>query len=185
MRCFISGQTLTDGTVILKIGGRAQSSYRLGSRAVYGDHYALDIPATVDGSDQAAMYVQANNTEIKVDTMPPGIAGQIIRLDLSAQLPPKVSMLHQNYPNPFNPETWIPYQLKEEVQVEIGIYSVTGQLVRTLNLGHKPAGFYTDKAKAAYGDGRNATGEPVASGIYFYSIQTGDFTATKKMIILK
>ena len=117
--------------------------------------------------------------------MPPGIAGQIIRIDLSIQLPPEISILHQNYPNPFNPETWIPYQLKEEAQVEIRIYTATGQLARTLNLGHKPAGFYTDRARAAYWDGRNEAGERVASAVYFYSIKAGNLNSTRKMVVAR
>ena len=145
----------------------------------------LDVLPIIDGSDQVELYVKEGNTEAKVSPVPPGRSGQVIQLDLSAQLRPEVSMLRQNYPNPFNPDTWIPYQLSEDGDVEIRIYAVTGQLVRTLNLGNRPAGFYTDKAKAAYWDGRNATGESVASGIYFYSIQASDFTATKKMIIMK
>ena len=93
------------------------------------------------------------------------------------------TVLYPNYPNPFNPDTWIPYQLREDLDVAIRIYNAAGQHVRMLNLGHKPAGFYTEKAKAAYWDGKNEAGEQVSSGIYFYTIQAGDFTATKKMVI--
>ncbi|MFC1714461.1 right-handed parallel beta-helix repeat-containing protein [Candidatus Poribacteria bacterium] len=93
--------------------------------------------------------------------------------------------LLQNFSNPFNPDTWIPYQLAEDVDVTIRIYSVSGKLVRTLSLGQKPAGFYTDKSKAAYWDGKNEAGEQVSSGVYFYTIQAGDFTATRKMILSK
>jgi hypothetical protein len=93
--------------------------------------------------------------------------------------------LLQNCPNPFNPDTWIPYQLKEDSHVVIRIYATTGQLVRTLNLGHKPAGFYMGRSKAAHWDGRNKSGESVSSGIYFYQIQAGEFSATRKMTILK
>lgn len=89
--------------------------------------------------------------------------------------------LYQNYPNPFNPETWIPYQLVEDVDVSIRIYDIAGQLVRTLHLGRKPAGFYISKHKAAYWDGKNQAGEIVSNGVYFYTIQAGDFTAAKKM----
>ena len=71
------------------------------------------------------------------------------------------------------------------MDVAIRIYNVTGRLIRTLDLGHKPAGFYTSKDKAAYWDGRNESGEHVSSGIYFYTIQAGDFTATKKMVVAK
>jgi WD40 repeat protein len=91
----------------------------------------------------------------------------------------------QNFPNPFNPETWIPFELSQKAEVTISIYDIKGKLVRTLNLGHKEAGFYTTKEKAAYWDGRNETGEPASSGVYFYTIQVGPFQATKKMVITK
>jgi flagellar hook assembly protein FlgD len=94
-------------------------------------------------------------------------------------------VLLQNYPNPFNPETWVPYRLSTAGDVNINIYNVTGQLVRTLELGHREAGSYTAKERAAYWDGRNATGERVASGVYFYNIQSGSFHAIKRMVIVK
>ena len=90
-----------------------------------------------------------------------------------------------NFPNPFNPETWIPYQLSKSTQVTITIYAVNGQIVRELALGHQPAGTYQNRSRAAYWDGRNELGEPVASGVYFYTITAGDFTATRKMLIQK
>ena len=113
------------------------------------------------------------------------MSGQITRLDLYVQMTPKTSLLHQNYPNPFNPDTWIPYQLKEDAHVVIKIYTAAGQLVRTLTLGHRPAGFYTDRERAAYWDGNNEAGERVASGVYFYSIKAGNLTATRKMAIMR
>lgn len=94
----------------------------------------------------------------------------------------QVSALFQNFPNPFNSETWIPYHLSESAKVVIRIYAVSGQLIWTLNLGHKPAGLYIEKSRAAYWDGRNNAGEQTASGIYFYNMRAGDFTATRKMI---
>lgn len=104
---------------------------------------------------------------------------------LLAALPPEETALLTNYPNPFNPETWIPYQLSEPADVMLRIYSVNGALVRTLALGHQPAGMYHRKSRAAYWDGRNAQGEKVASSIYFYTLSAGDFTATRKMLIRK
>ena len=98
---------------------------------------------------------------------------------------PEEPGLAQNYPNPFNPNTWIPYKLAEDVDVAIRIYGVAGHLIRTLNLGHKPAGFYTTKDRAAYWDGRNEAGEQVSSGVYFYTIQVGDYIATRKMVVAK
>lgn len=93
--------------------------------------------------------------------------------------------LGQNHPNPFNPETWIPYRLAKDVEVRIRIYNTSGALIRALDLGQKMAGFYASKDQAAYWDGRNNRGEQVGSGIYFYTIQAGEFTATRKMILLK
>ena len=90
-----------------------------------------------------------------------------------------------NYPNPFNPETWIPYQLSESADVTLRIYSVNGTLVRTLNLGHQLAGIYHQRNRAAYWNGRNELGEPVASGVYFYTLIADDFMATRKMLIMK
>ena len=67
--------------------------------------------------------------------------------------------------------------------MEVRIYTSTGQLIRTLDLGYKLAGLYIGKEEAAHWDGRNETGEYVSSGVYFYTIQAGDFTATRKMVV--
>ena len=104
---------------------------------------------------------------------------------LLASLIPEKTALLPNYPNPFNPETWIPYQLSEPAKVTLRIYAVNGELVRTLALGHTPAGIYQSRSRAAYWDGKNDVGEPVASGVYFYTLTAGDFTATRKMLIRK
>ena len=104
---------------------------------------------------------------------------------LLTSLLPKETALLANYPNPFNPETWIPYQLSEPSEVSIAIYAVNGTLVRTLELGHQPLGHYDSRNRAAYWDGRNTLGEPVASGVYFYTLTAGDFTATRKLLIRK
>ena len=93
--------------------------------------------------------------------------------------------LGANFPNPFNPETWIPYQLAKDAEVTLHIYSVNGTLVRTLILGHQAAGLYQNRSRAAHWDGKNEFGESVASGVYFYMLTAGDFTATRKMLIRK
>lgn len=98
---------------------------------------------------------------------------------------PKTTKLLQNYPNPFNPETCIPFTLSERVHVVIKIYNITGQLIRTLELGMKEAGNYVSPDRAAYWDGRNEEGNEVASGVYFYQIQAGSYVSTKKMVVLK
>ena len=104
---------------------------------------------------------------------------------LLAAMHPDTTALLANYPNPFNPETWIPYQLAHDADMTLNIYDTTGALVRRLDLGHQQAGYYTDRTKAAYWDGRNDLGEPVGSGVYFYQLQTEDFSAIRKMVILK
>ena len=104
---------------------------------------------------------------------------------LLALLVPEETALLPNYPNPFNPETWIPYQLSEPAEVTLRIYAVSGELVRTLDLGHTPAGIYQSRSRAVYWNGKNEVGEPVASGIYFYTLTAGDFTATRKLLIRK
>ena len=98
---------------------------------------------------------------------------------------PDTTALLPNYPNPFNPETWIPYHLATDAAVVLTIYDVWGNVVRELRLGHQPAGVYESRGRAAYWDGRNSVGEPVASGLYFYTLTAGDFTATRKLLIRK
>ena len=104
---------------------------------------------------------------------------------LLSSLRPTETRLLANYPNPFNPETWIPYQLAVPADVSISIYAADGQLVQTLTLGHQSAGIYESRPHAAHWEGRNAVGERVASGVYFYTLSAGDFTATRKMLITK
>ena len=99
-------------------------------------------------------------------------------------IPEETALLH-NYPNPFNPETWIPYHLANSSDVTITIYDMHGTVVRQLNLGHQREGYYTSKVRAAYWDGRNAVGERVASGIYFYQLRADDLSYLRKMVILK
>ena len=103
---------------------------------------------------------------------------------LAALIPEETALLH-NYPNPFNPETWIPYQLAEPAEVALTIYNMNGQPVRRLALGHQAAGMYRSRSRAVYWDGRNHLGESVASGLYFYTLTAGEFSATRRMLILK
>ena len=111
-----------------------------------------------------------------------GIAG-LERLIHTAT--PQETVLLANYPNPFNPETWIPYDLAEDSEVDIHIYNVRGESIRRLSLGFQGAGTYRDRSRAAYWDGRNTMGEPVASGVYFYTLHAGEMKATRQMVILK
>ena len=104
---------------------------------------------------------------------------------LTALIVPQETALLVNYPNPFNPETWIPYQVATPAEVVLTIYDTHGGAVRRLEMGHQPAGLYESRSRAAYWDGRNRRGESVASGLYFYTLRAGEFTATRKMLIRK
>ena len=140
--------------------------------------------------DRLGVQIQNQTGEIVSDNISYIVTKEAIR---QAFLPiilkdvgrPRQSLLLQNYPNPFNPETWIPYQLSEPSEVMIRIYNARGQLVRTFSLGQREAGYYIDRTRAAYWDGRNDTGEKVASGMYFYQLRAGDFSATRRMLIVK
>ena len=98
---------------------------------------------------------------------------------------PQKTALLPNYPNPFNPETWIPYDLAKDTEVHIHIYNLKGEFIQQLSAGYQTSGVYRTPARAAHWDGRNKLGESVASGIYFYTLTAGDFTATRKMLIRK
>ena len=76
-------------------------------------------------------------------------------------------------------------KLTEPAAVTLQIHAVDGSLIRTLSLGHKTVGTYQTRSRAAYWDGKNEVGEPVASGVYFYTLAAGNFTATRKMLIRK
>ena len=125
---------------------------------------------------------QAQELDLTDATFQEGI---IFLEQLLAALTPKETGLLPNYPNPFNPETWIPYHLAHDADVRLTIYDTTGTVVRRLDLGHQPAGYYTPRTKAAYWDGRNSLGEVVGSGVYFYQLSVDDFSAMRKMVILK
>ena len=114
----------------------------------------------------------------------------LIDIDLGGQAPsipmsPPQTALLSNYPNPFNPETWIPYELATDTDVRLTIYNTQGTVIRTLQVGQQSAGYYIGRDRAAYWDGRNALGEQVASGIYFYQLETDEMSTLRKMVILK
>ena len=122
---------------------------------------------------------------LSVKVTPEHLANAVLSVNLDSIGQPTQNLLLQNYPNPFNPETWIPYQLAEDTSVSVSIYDTTGQLIRTLSLGFQAAGFYNSRERAAYWDGRNALGERVASGIYFYQLITPAFQQTRRLVIVK
>ena len=98
---------------------------------------------------------------------------------------PDETLLLPNYPNPFNPETWIPYQLAEDGNVTLTIYDSRGVMVRRLDLGDQVPGYYIKQESAAYWDGMDENGEPVAIGLYFYQLSTPSFRQIRRMVVLK
>ena len=119
------------------------------------------------------------------DRSPDALKTLVYLQQLIATARPEKTQLLANYPNPFNPETWIPYELATDTNVKITIYNAQGVVIRTLQLGQQSAGYYTDRERAAYWDGRNAHGETVASGVYFYQLETDEISSLRKMVILK
>ena len=113
------------------------------------------------------------------------LRGVLFLEQLRAILIPKETALLPNYPNPFNPETWIPYRLAEDAFVTLTIYDQKGQTVRMLKVGHRVAATYESRSKTIHWEGQNKLGEQVGSGVYFYHLSAGDYSATRKMVILK
>lgn len=113
------------------------------------------------------------------------VVGKTIKRTLLTPLIPHKTALLPNFPNPFNPETWLPFQLAQDTDVEIRIYDISGQMVKVLDLGYRKSGFYFDRNTSAYWDGRDSFGEKVTSGIYFYHLEAGSFRAIRKMVLLK
>ena len=160
----------------------------------------VEVSKNVDASGAAAApTLRARLTSVQVDriqeqidlllTMDSSSIGVQRALahfqNLLAVARPAETQLLANYPNPFNPETWIPYELATDTNVQITIYDAHGVVVRTLSFGHQPAGYYTGRDRAAYWDGRNSLGESVASGLYFYQLETDKTSSMRKMVILK
>ncbi|UCH11486.1 MAG: T9SS type A sorting domain-containing protein [Fidelibacterota bacterium] len=112
--------------------------------------------------------------------LPDTLAGLAPASVEGADLPPRYFELGQNYPNPFNPATEIRYEVSEAAAVRLAIYDLTGRLVHTLVNEMKQPGTYH-----VQWDGRNANGNLLHSGVYFYSLQTGRSSITKKMLFLK
>ena len=188
----LEGKPAFDGYQVIVRNLRTDSTV---TASVQGDYFAaanadLARRSIVQVGDVLQVRVIGPEGNVESDTLtvkvtPESIADAVLAIRLDSIGKPKLTQLLQNFPNPFNPETWIPYQLEKSAEVTLHIYDTTGSIVRTLNLGFKQEGFYMNRTTAAYWDGRNNMGEQVASGVYFYSLQTPDFSATRKMLILK
>ena len=188
----LQGKPAFDGYQVIV---RNQRTDRTITASVRGDYFAaatadLARRSVVEVGDAIEVRVIGPDGNVESHTLSYQVTSEhladavmYIRIDRIGQ--PKRNQLLQNFPNPFNPETWIPYQLETSADVTLQIYDMSGSVVRTIDLGFKGQGFYMTRATAAYWDGRNNMGELVASGIYFYKLQTADFSATRKMLILK
>ena len=163
--------------------------------SVQGDYFAA---ATADLARRSVVKVgdvlelrvigsdgNIESEKLRFEVTPEHLANAVLHVTLDDIGRPEQNMLLQNYPNPFNPETWIPFQLTEDSPVSVSIYDTTGKLVRELSLGHKSAGFYNSRGHAAYWDGKNTLGQSVASGVYFYRLETPSFQQTRQLVILK
>ena len=150
---------------------------KVGNAARIGDvlEISADSPNPLIGVQPVRHIVTADdvkNSRIQLENL------------IAYEIPAETELL-RNYPNPFNPETWIPYHLSEDADVKLTIYDINGEVVRDIDVGHQIAAKYDTRSKAIYWDGRNRFGEQVASGIYFYHLDAGDFSGTRKMVILK
>ena len=152
------------------------------SEIPYRDVGNTDRYSLLTATDVQGWLTQARGLDLTDATVQRGI---IVLQQLLAALTPKETTLLPNYPNPFNPETWIPYHLAHAANVTLTIYDKKGAVVRQVKLGHQPAGFYTTRTNAAHWNGRNANGESVASGVYFYQLRAGDYSALRRMVIVK
>ena len=174
-RADVNGDGVVDGEDFALVAARLGEG-----EAAAPSQAALPAGLTLEKVEWALNFLHAENTGS------PAFQRGIAKLEgFLALLVPDETVLLANYPNPFNPETWIPYQLSEPAEVTVTIYAANGAVVRRLDLGHRRAGSYDSRHRAAYWDGRNAAGEPVASGVYFYTLSAGDFSATRKMVIRK
>ena len=196
---YVQGK-LIDEVGMMSLEGLNVSVKNLSSGAVLGHTTATDdYSMTFVKLDSSAAKV-GDVLEIKADSPNPLLGIRPVQhvvtaedvLDSRISLPdlvtyeiPALTELLANYPNPFNPETWIPFRLAEDASVSLTIYGASGSLVRTIDIGFAPAAVYQARSEAIYWDGRNDFGEQVSSGIYFYHLNAGDFSATRKMVIVK
>ena len=188
----LEGKPAFDGYQVVARNLRTDNTI---TASVRGDYFAaatadLARRSVVEVGDVIEVRVIGPNGNVESHTFssivtPEDLANAVLSIRLDSIGKPKLTQLLQNFPNPFNPETWIPYQLEKSADVNLQIYDTSGAVVRTLDLGFKGQGFYMTRSTAAYWDGRNNMGEQVASGVYFYSLHTSDFSATRKMLILK
>ena len=209
----VDGQTSVlevHGAVIDELTERPQNGHRVivknlstnttfraisGSEATDG-HYSvtfvdLEANRAARAGDLLEVRLETPNPQIRVQPLRYVISSeevyrnQIHLPDLIVAEIPDVTELRPNYPNPFNPETWLPFNLSRDADVAVTIYNAMGESIRRFDLGHMPAGSYLSQEKAVYWNGRNEWHERIASGVYYYTLEAGEFHQTRKMAILK
>ena len=180
----VTVKNLSTGRAVAAVTSPNEADYRstvvdieTGRAATVGDilEISAQSPNPFIGMQPFQYTVTAEDVKQSLIQLPELVAYEI----------PAETELLSNYPNPFNPETWIPYRLAEDTVVALTIYDLNGQIVRTIDVGHQTAAVYENRSKAIYWDGRNQVGELVASSVYFYHLSAGDYSATRKMVILK
>ena len=184
----LKGKRAFDGNYHVRVRNLRINS--LITAPVIGDYFAaatadLTRRSVVEVGDVMALRIIGPGGNLSFKVTPEHLAKAVLSVRIDGIGQPTQDRLLQNYPNPFNPETWIPYQLAETIDATLRIYAVNGTLIRTLALGHQPAGMYHSRPRAAYWNGKNEVGEPVASGVYFYTLKAGDFSKIRKMLIRK
>ncbi len=188
----LEGKSTFDGYQVIVHNLRTNSII---TASVQGDYFAaatadLARKSVVQVGDILEVRVIGTDGNYESQTLsfkvtPENLANAVLSVKLDSIGKPMQNQLLQNYPNPFNPETWIPYQLSQDSSVSVSIYDTTGKMIRSLSLGFQSAGFYNSRERAAYWDGKNALGESVASGIYFYQLTTPSFQQTRRLVIVK
>ncbi|MCG9132796.1 leucine-rich repeat domain-containing protein [Candidatus Poribacteria bacterium] len=179
-----TGENAADvnGDGVVNIQDLVQVAAQLGTDAAAPSAWGHDGEAAPTRTQVEQWLAEARQLNLTEATSHSGIR---FLESLLVMLTPQETALLANYPNPFNPESWIPYQLATPADVTLQIHAIDGSLIRTLSLGHKAIGTYQTRSRAAYWDGKNQIGEPIASGVYFYTLTAGDFNATRKMLIRK
>jgi len=189
-----TGESLDDVSVMIRNLRTGQTVYdATGTLAGYGNYVATFVQSeeefmTSTGDTLSITAIDKDNRfvlkSVTHTLTTRDISAYVLVMPLRLSLPKKSALL-PNYPNPFNPETWIPFQLATDSPVIVSIYNANGYLIRTISLGNRHAGIYVTKDKAAYWDGTDNLGEKVSSGVYYYTLQAGEFRATQKMVIVK
>ena len=175
----VTNSSDTDDTIKLTTSGDVTGTLSRTSVSL-ASGTSSDVTLTIPGK----VLTVPGEYVVKVTATSQGDSTKIAQLKTMTTIHPKTRVL-ANFPNPFNPETWIPYQLEKSSDVTVTLYAMTGEAVRTLALGHKLPGSYQSRSRAAYWDGTNEHGEAAASGVYFYKFTADDFSAVRKMLVLK